>query len=108
MEIFRAISSSSQSVVADPSATLPRRGVIPAANKNDDTSWVLQVSPWPTMPTLRIHAVLYDFINQLTEKDPSFWKPAAETFLGAQAGEYAAKVRRLPSGQAAGGGFLQT
>jgi len=29
-------------------------------------------------------------------KDPSFWKPAAEIFLDAQAGEYAAKVRSQP------------
>ncbi len=30
----------------------------PAVYSNDDTSWVFPVSPWPTMPTLRIHSVL--------------------------------------------------
>ena len=57
MEILRAISSSSQSVTVFPSATLPSRGVIPAVNSNDDTSWVFPVSPWPTMPTLRMKGV---------------------------------------------------
>src|SRR5215472_4245661 len=45
MEIFRAISSSSQSVVAVPSATFPQRGVMPAVKSNDDTSCVLPVPP---------------------------------------------------------------
>ena len=58
MEILRATSSSSQSVTVEPSETLPSRGVMPAVKSNDDTSWVFPVSPWPTMPTLRIHSVV--------------------------------------------------
>ena len=45
MDIFRATSSSSQSVVALPSATFPHRGVMPAAYSNDDTSCVFPVPP---------------------------------------------------------------
>jgi hypothetical protein len=57
MDIFLAISSSSQSVVVLPSATFPQRGVIPAVYNNDDTSCVFPVPPWPTMPTLRMSFV---------------------------------------------------
>src|SRR3984893_4505729 len=57
MEIFRAISSLSQSVVVRPSATLPHRGVMSAVYDNDDTSCVFPVPPWPTMPTLRMSLV---------------------------------------------------
>src|SRR5580704_11953731 len=70
IEILRAISSSSQSVVVEPSLTFPSRGVIPAVNSNDDTSWVFPVSPWPAMPTLRIHSVLYDFMFHLAKELP--------------------------------------
>src|SRR5579859_5540078 len=70
IDIFRATSSSSQSVTAEPSLTLPSRGVIPAVNSNDDTSWVFPVSPWPAMPTLRIHSVLYDFMFHLAKELP--------------------------------------
>src|SRR5260370_28520022 len=63
MEIFLAISSSSQSVEVLPSATFPQRGVIPAVKSNDDTSCVFPVPPWPTMPTLRMSLVRYAFIQ---------------------------------------------
>src|SRR6267154_2936358 len=63
VEILRAISSSSKSVVVVPSATFPQRGVIPAVKSNDDTSCVFPVPPWPTMPTLRMSLVRYVFIQ---------------------------------------------
>src|SRR6266403_6256808 len=63
IEIFRVISSSSQSVVVLPSAIFPQRGVMPAVKSNDDTSWVLPVPPWPTMPTFLMSLVRYVFIQ---------------------------------------------
>ena len=63
MEILRAISSSSQSVAVLPSATFPQRAVMPAVKSNDDTSCVLPVPPWPTMPTFRMSLVWYVFIQ---------------------------------------------
>src|SRR5258708_32148100 len=65
MEILRAISSSSQSVVVVPSATLPKRGVTPAEYSNDDTSCVFPVPPWPTMPTFLMSLVGYIFMTNL-------------------------------------------
>src|SRR5256885_3855608 len=62
-DLFRAISSSSKSVVVVPSATFPQRGVIPAVKSNDDTSCVFPVPPWPTMPTFLMSLVRYVFIQ---------------------------------------------
>src|SRR5882762_1542796 len=70
MEIFLAISSSSQSVAVLPSATFPQRGVIPAVKSNDDTSCVFPVPPWPSMPTFRMSLVRYVFIQTSTRRGP--------------------------------------
>src|SRR5260370_41328789 len=69
MEIFREISSSSQSVVVLPSAIFPQRGVMPAVKSNDDTSCVLPVPPWPTMPTFRMSLVRQLFIKTSIGED---------------------------------------
>src|SRR5438876_834583 len=54
MEIFRLISSGSQSVVVVPSSTLPRRVTAPAATRSVSTRDVLPALPCPTTATLRI------------------------------------------------------
>src|SRR5258708_5226232 len=71
MEIFRATSSSSQSVVVLPSAIFPQRGVMPAVKSNDDTSCVLPVPPWPTIPTFRMSLVRYVFMQTSIRRGPS-------------------------------------
>src|SRR5260370_30598379 len=71
MEIFLAISSSSQSVAVLPSATFVQRGVMPAVKSNDDTSCVLPVQPWPTMPTFRMSLVRYVFMQTSRRRGPS-------------------------------------
>ena len=56
IDILRAISSSSWSVVAEPSSTRPSRCVAPAVYSMADTSEVFPACPCPTIATLRMFA----------------------------------------------------
>src|SRR3954469_9597259 len=61
MDMCRAISSSSQEVVAEPSSTRPNRGVAPDVYSKAETREVFPEWEWPTTATLRRFALSYVF-----------------------------------------------
>ena len=63
IENLRLISSLSKSLIVFPSATLPRRLVMPPMYANASTRLVLPEPPCPRTTTLRILSVVYTFIR---------------------------------------------